>query len=163
VEEREILLEKLEKAVRDFARAVVDLPEPLFLKRIDGWTPRDVVAHLIGWNRLTVTGCEEVLRGEPPAYLDDVDEGFSHVNAAFVREHDATDRDRLLGQLRASAAETAAYARSLPRASWEASVRFRRWTISVGDCVDGLRQDYVTHRERIEAWAADRSKHGEKP
>jgi hypothetical protein len=156
VEDREILLERLDDAVGRFAGVVAGLPDPLFLTRMNGWTPRDVVAHLIGWNRMTVTGCEEILRGSPPAYLGDVDEGFRHVNAAFVREHDSRDRDRLLDEIRSSAAETAAYARSLPRASWEASVRFRRWTISVGDCVDGLRQDYVTHRERIGAWAADR-------
>jgi hypothetical protein len=149
-------IDTLESAATAFAASVDELPIPLFLARINGWSPRDIVAHLIGWNGLTVAGCEEILRGEPPAYLDDVDEGFRHVNAKLVREHGETNRARLLEAFRRTASETATYARSLGADAWRASVRFRRWTISIADCFDGLRQDYETHRQQIEAWADGR-------
>jgi hypothetical protein len=154
--EQPAAVDALENAAAALIACVEELPPPLFIAPMNGWSPHDVVAHLVGWNRLTVAGCEDVLRGEPPAYLDDVDDDFRHVNAKLVREHGETDREPLLETFRRTAAETAAYARALDADAWRANVRFRRQTISVADCFDGLRQDYETHRQRIEAWASDR-------
>ncbi len=149
-------LEDLAASVQRFAETIENLPCELLRTSMNGWSPGDVIAHLIGWNRLTITGCEEILRGDSPSYLEDVDEDFRHVNARFVRRHATKNREELLAELRASAADAAAYVRSLTPASWATSVRFRRFTISVADCIDGLQQDYETHRRRILDWSAKR-------
>jgi len=142
------------EAIDRFVATIDALPHNVFLAPMNGWAPRDVVAHLIGWNRLTVDGAREILHGRAPAYLDDVDNGFRRVNADAVRAHSSTDRDTLLDELTESAREAAAFVRALKPSSWTTSIRFREWTISVADCVDALRQDYDTHRERIAAWAS---------
>lgn len=162
MKDREEALRELARAVESFCRVVAELPEERFLTRMNGWTPRDVVAHLVGWNRMTIEGSNEILRGEAPAYLDDVDADFRHVNAASVKVHAETARDLLLSKLTDTAKEVRTFVRELDPDGWRASIRFRRWTISVADCVDGLQQDYDVHRERIEAWAAGLDRQGGK-
>lgn len=106
----------LRTSVERFADVVAGLPEPLFLRDVGGRTPRDIVAHLIGWNWNTIEGDEQHRRGEVPAYLVDPGEDFSTVNAAAMRRYASRDRDELLGQLRDSLAALEAYLGALPPA-----------------------------------------------
>jgi hypothetical protein len=46
------VLAPLEQAWGALAAAVRALPEERFLAPLRGWSARDIVAHLIGWNRL---------------------------------------------------------------------------------------------------------------
>jgi hypothetical protein len=79
-------IDHLERSVEAFAASVAALDDRLFLSKVSGWTPRDIQAHLTGWNRHIVRGAKQILRGELPFY--DVDPGpdYSKVNAALVRE-----------------------------------------------------------------------------
>ena len=52
-------LNALQEAFARFRDCVAALPGERFLERMNGWSPRDVTAHLIGWNRYTVEGCRE--------------------------------------------------------------------------------------------------------
>lgn len=54
-------IERLHEVLASFERAVLDLDEPRFLVPNGSWTPRDIVAHLIGWNRLVIEGTVEEL------------------------------------------------------------------------------------------------------
>ena len=69
--------------------------EHLFLSKVTSWTPRDIVAHLIGWNRYIVRGAREILRGRLPFYDVDPGPNYSKVNAALAREWADTDREAL--------------------------------------------------------------------
>ncbi len=40
---------RLREAVARFAESVERLPEEMFLREMDGRSPRDIVAHLIAW------------------------------------------------------------------------------------------------------------------
>ena len=64
-------IKQLDQAVSKFKTCIQDLPESKFLQPINGWTPRDVLAHLIGWNRLYITGLREIKNGEQPSYFRD--------------------------------------------------------------------------------------------
>jgi hypothetical protein len=79
-------IDQFEHCVEAFVASVTALDESLFRRDVNGWTPRDIVAHLIGWNRYKVLGAKQIMRGELPFY--DVDPGpdYSKVNAALVSE-----------------------------------------------------------------------------
>ena len=64
-------LRDLEQGLERFKVCIEALPEDLFLQPMNGWSVRDVVAHFIGWNRYTIEGCGDILRGVRPFYLDD--------------------------------------------------------------------------------------------
>ncbi len=69
----EVQKRELQEAVESFARLVGALDEKTFLGPLGRWSARDVTSHLIGWNRYTVQGARQIVRGELPFY--DVDPG----------------------------------------------------------------------------------------
>ncbi len=155
-------IDKIKHRVEAFAVSVAALDEGLFLRNVNGWTPRDIVAHLIGWNRHIMMGAEQILRGELPFY--DVDPGpdYSKVNAALVRECGDTNRSVLLERLAESAEELTAFLRAIPPDSWDRDFGVRHKgedltvestaddLVTVKSTVDDLVADYDHHREQLE-------------
>ncbi len=149
-------IDHLEHCVEAFAGSVTALDERLLLRNVNGWTARDIVAHLIGWNRHIVRGAKQILRGELPFY--DVDPGpdYSKVNAALVRECGDTDRSALLESLAASAGELTAFLRAIDLGEWDRDfgVRHEGETLTVKSTVDDLVADYDHHRGQLEEFGA---------
>lgn len=50
----EMKITKLSLSVDDFARCIDSPDEELSFKKFNGWSPRDILAHLIGWNRYII-------------------------------------------------------------------------------------------------------------
>jgi hypothetical protein len=148
----------LERAVEQFKACVETLPEDLFLETMNGWSVRDVAAHFIGWNRYTIEGCRDILRGVRPFYLDDDRNDFRNVNAASVRKYASTCRQELLDELDTSFNELKGYLLSLMPSQWceDTAVKHEWATITVENTVAGLRDDYDKHRHAIQTWMAER-------
>ena len=136
---------------RDCADAV---PNGRFLEPMNGWSPRDVTAHFIGWNRHTIEGCRDILRGVCPSYLADEPNDFGTVNRESVERYASSDRNELLEELGASFDDLKTFLLALPDSQWEKDfgVRYKGHVITVENNVEGLRMDYDRHREAIEAW-----------
>lgn len=147
----------LEEVFARFRACADALPSGRFLERMNGWSPRDVTAHFIGWNRYTIEGCREILRGVCPSYLEDESNDFSTVNRDSVERYASSDRVELLGELDASFDDLKAFLLALPDSQWgeDFGVRFKGHVITVENSVEGLRIDYDRHREAIETWLAD--------
>ncbi len=145
----------LELAVEEFARVVASLHEELFLEKLNGWSARDIVAHLVGWNRYVIEGSWQITRGEIPFYDMDPGENYSRVNAVLIRDYSSRDRQELLGELRAAARELRQFLRSLGPGKWDRDygVRHQGSTVTIKNTVDELIEDYVHHREQIKEWA----------
>ena len=90
---------RLRAAVAALAASAASLSEEGFLTRANGWSPRDIVAHLIGWNRYVIEGSRQIRRGELPFYDVDPGEDYSTVNAALVREYPSQDKQALITTL----------------------------------------------------------------
>jgi Mg2+ and Co2+ transporter CorA len=155
-------IDRFARCVRGFAASVSALDERLFLTKVNAWTPRDIVAHLIGWNRHIVRGAKQILRGELPFF--DVDPGpdYSKVNAALVRECGDTDRSVLLERLDESAGELMAFVRALAPTDWDRDFGVRHKgemlsvestsddVVTVQSTVDDLIADYDHHRGQLD-------------
>jgi hypothetical protein len=150
----EMQVSKLGLSVDNFARCVASLDEELFLKKINRWSPRDIVAHLIGWNRYIIEGSKQIKRGELPLYDIDPGENYSNVNAVLVRRYSPGSKQELLDELRASAGELKQFLQSLDHSEWDRDygVRHQGSTITIRNTVDDLISDYVHHRKQIEEW-----------
>ncbi len=146
----------LERNVRDFIRCITALPEDKFLARIDGWTPRDITAHFIGWNLYSIRGCRQLMHQELPFYLEDPGEDYSNVNAELVKKHSSTDRDELITLLRTTSEELAGFMLSIDEDDWERDwgIAWQGEPVTLRNSIEPLVQDYVDHRRQIEAWAA---------
>ena len=145
---------RLREAVARFAESVERLPEEAFLREVDGRSPRDIVAHLIGWNRYTVDARDELRRGELPACLADTGEDFAKVNARSMERYASHDRGELLGELRASAGELDRLLASLPPEELDDNhgVTWRGRPVTVAWLASAVRRDFDEHRREIEKW-----------
>ena len=147
-------IKQLDQAVSKFKTCIQDLPDSIFLQPIHGWTPRDVLAHLIGWNRLYISGITEIKTGKQPAYYSDDENDYRNVNAESVALYNQTDKGLLLDDLEDSFQALQNYLLLLDLNDWKTDfgVRFRGSTITIEDDVAELIQDYDDHREEIQAW-----------
>ncbi len=151
-------LHALRTSVTAFVQSMASLPEDLFLTKIVNWTPRDVVAHLIGWNRHAREGCDQIRAGKAPFYLSDAGDDFRGVNAASVEQYAARDKQALMRELEASFQELEQYLRGLGPGLWDADtgVRYRDRPVTIRNTIRALGRDYDRHRQRLEQWVVDR-------
>ncbi len=142
----------LDRSVKAFSQCVASLDEQRFLQKLNGWTPRDIVDHLVGWNRYVVKGGRQILRGELPFYDIDPGDNYSKVNAVLVRAHSSSSSEELLTDLRRSARELKEFLRSVDLSDWnrDHGVRHGGSTITIKNTMDELIADYDHHRKQIE-------------
>jgi hypothetical protein len=145
----------LRTAYDDFVASVLSIPEARFLASMDGWAPRDVVAHLIGWNRFMIQACASIRLGEPPAYYADAPNDYRNINAALVEHYASRSRLQLLAELAESMAGLEAYLAGLPASELASDWGVTHYTgepASVGRIVRSLAGDYEHHTRQINAW-----------
>ncbi len=149
-------LENFQRCVEAFAGTVAALDERVFLRKVTDWTVRDIVAHLVGWNRHVLRGAKQILRCELPFYDVDPGSDYSKVNAALVREYGDTDRLALLESLAASAGELTAFLRAIDPGDWDRDfgVRHKGEMLTVKSTMDDLIADYDHHRGQLEKFRA---------
>jgi hypothetical protein len=150
----ETQIAKFDQSIEDFVHCVASLNEEFFLKRSDHWSPRDVVAHLIGWNRYTIEGSNQIRRGELPFYEIDPGEDCCKVNAVLILEYSSTDRQEMLDELQVSYHELKRFIQSLDSSEWsrDYGVRLKGAIITIQNTVDELIEDYDIHTEQIKGW-----------
>ena len=145
-------LADLELAYQAFMQTAEELTPQELGKSLGGWTPRDILAHFIGWNRITLAGCAALCEGAEPFYFYDGTNDYRRVNAAFLTRFNSTERDELLAQIRTSMAALASYLWTIAEAEWELDtgvVHYRGGPATAARCVDSLIRDYQKHRDEI--------------
>jgi len=145
-------LADLELACEAFIGTAQNLSPEELMKSLGDWTPRDILAHFIGWNRITLVGCAELCEGVEPFYFYDGTNDYRKVNAAFFTRFNSTDRDVLLEQVKTTRETLVSYLWTIPENEWELDtgvVHYRGGPATVARCVDSLIRDYRKHREEI--------------
>ena len=147
-------VENLSQSVKGFVECVGSLRGEMFLRKHNGWSPRDVLAHLIGWNRYTIKGCKQIRRGDLPFYFNDPGEDYCKVNAVFVREYSSEVIGELLDELEASTNELIMFLGMVDPVDWDRDygVRYRGFNITIRNTVDALIEDYINHKQQLEEW-----------
>ncbi len=150
---------ELADAVASFARLVADLDHETFLGPLGRWSARDVVAHLIGWNRYTVRGMKQIVRGELPFYDVDPGEDYANVNRLHLRDYPSRVKDELLTELQTSARELSEALSLSGSDSWsrDYGVRHKGETVTIQSTVSDLIVDYGHHAEQIRGLLTNRS------
>ena len=134
---------------------VESLREEQFLAELGNWSPRDIVAHLIGWNHHIIEGSHQIQRGELPFYDIDPGENYSKVNEELVRKINSTNRQALIKELHSSANDLEKYLLSLDPETWakDFGVRHNESRVTIRETIEELIEDYDHHRKQIENWA----------
>ncbi len=147
----ETQIENLGEGVREIRVAAEALSEGAFLGALGNWTPRDVMAHLIGWNRYSVRGAQQLLEGKLPFYDLDPGEDYCHINARLVAEYPSENRTELLAEHEKAAHELAELLRSLSEEQWSGGtgVLLEGEELTIRQNVDWLIEDHHHHSEQI--------------
>ena len=122
---------------------------------MDNWAPRDITAHLIGWNIIIIKGCQQLINGELPFYFSDPGDDFYKINALLVQEHNTKDKKELLSQLDDSLETLRHFLTAINTIDWETDfgITYKGYTITIKNSVEALIDDYINHRQQIEKWA----------
>ena len=149
---RDKQLSDLEIAYTDFMKTLQNLSADKFLASLGDWTARDIAAHFIGWNRITLAGCSTLREGAEPFYFYDGTNDYRKVNAKFLEQFKSTDKKVLSDEIAATYDVLAAYLKTIPESEWELDtgiVHYRGDPATVARCVDSLIRDYRKHRQEI--------------
>ena len=149
---KEKQLADLETAYASFIDTLTGLASEDILKSLGDWTPRDIAAHFIGWNRITLAGCSALREGAEPFYFSDGTNDYRKVNAKFFTQFPSTDQDELLKDIASTKEALTAYLKTIPESEWELDtgvVHYRENPATVARCVDSLIRDYRKHRQEI--------------
>ena len=111
---KEKQLTDLSSAHNAFMDTLKNLPPENFLSSLGEWTPRDIAAHFIGWNRITLAGCSALREGAEPFYFYDGTNDYRKVNANFFTQFPSTDRDELSREITSTYEILIAYLRTIP-------------------------------------------------
>jgi hypothetical protein len=149
---RDKQLTDLETAYADFMETMQDISTENLLKSLGDWTPRDIAAHFIGWNRITLAGCSELREGVEPFYFYDGTNNYRKVNAKFFEQFPSTDREELLQEIAVTKDALVAYLKTFDENEWDLDtgiIHYRGGPATVARCVDSLIRDYRKHRQEI--------------
>ncbi len=145
-------IKNLNNAVDEMSNAALSLSKEIFLEKIDdSWSPRDIIAHLAGWNRYIIKGSRQLINGELPFYDIDPGENYSNINKALIREYSTVDKDEIVKTLNESAKELAQFLKSIEPDSWDKDygVRHAGEIITIRNTIDELIEDYTHHTRQL--------------
>ena len=145
-------LADLETAYTAFMETMQNLSAEDFLKPLGDWNSRDIAAHFIGWNRITLAGCSALREGAEPFYFYDGTNDYRKVNGKFIVQFPSIDRIELMDEISSTYDVLVAYLRSIPESEWELDtgiVHYRGNPATIARCVDSLIRDYGKHRQEI--------------
>ena len=145
----------LKNAYQDFLGVILSLPDEQFLSSMNGWSPKDVVAHLIGWNKLMIEASLSILAGKSPAYYDDAPNDYSNINSDFTARYSSGSKQELLAELKSSLEGFEAFILNLPDGELLAHHGVRHYSGSpatVSKIIASLAGDYQYHAQQVREW-----------
>lgn len=153
------VMHPLKHAYQDFTELILSLSDELFLSLMDGWTPRDVIAHLIGWHSFMTEASSSILVGQPPSYYADAPSDYSHINAGFTAQYSSCSKQELLAELKSSLEGLEAYVLALSPEELVADhgvCHYRGNPATISKLLESLAGDYRYHTNQIREWLGNR-------
>lgn len=145
----------LKQAYQDLTNLILSLSDGQFLSSMNGWSPRDVAAHLIGWNSLMVEASLSILAGKSPTYYDDARNDYSNINSGFTTKYPSQSKQELLAELQSSIEKLEAFINALPAEELAADhgvIHYSGSPATVTRIVNSLAGDYRYHTQQIMEW-----------
>ena len=149
---RDKQLTNLDIAYVAFMEILQTLSSEDFLKPLGDWNSRDIAAHFIGWNRITLAGCSDLREGAEPFYFYDGTNDYRKINARFLKQFPSTDKNELMREIASTKEALIAYLKTIPESEWELDTgvaHYRKDPATIARCVDSLLRDYRKHRQEI--------------
>ena len=144
----------LRQVVRDMRKIIHKIPPESCLVSMGEWSPRDILAHLIGWNRYTITACRKIRMGELPSKLAGNESDYSIVDPESVKLYDTTDCEMLLDEIETSYQSLENFLLFMKPEDWDKDfgVRAGEESVTIENVVRALIKNYEFHYKQLDAW-----------
>lgn len=115
------------------------------------WSIKDLLAHLIGWDRTNRDAVKSVLEGQLPAFYNHHDRDWRTYNAMLVREYKRDSFKELLTLLKQSQEQLLEFLNTIPPETFnkDFGVRFRGYKVTVQRLLEAETEDEQTHLQQI--------------
>ncbi len=122
---------------------------------LGSWSPRDLLAHLAGWDDTNLRAVKEILAGKLPSFYAHHDPDWATYNARLVAEYGRQDFEELLALLRETHGRLLGFLEDLPAGEFwqDRGIRVRGWRVTIGRLLEVEREDEEEHFAQLERFA----------
>lgn len=115
------------------------------------WSIKDLLAHLIGWDRTNRDAVKSVLEGQLPVFYNHHDRDWQTYNAMLVREYKRDSFKELLTLLKQSQEQLLEFLNTIPPETFnkDFGVRFRGYKVTIQRLLEAETEDEQTHLQQI--------------
>ncbi len=116
------------------------------------WSPRHILAHLIGWDWTNLQAVSELRRHKVPSFYKYHDKDWASYNSKLVPRHNRGSFHQLLTSAQKSHARLLAKLRTVPAEDIveDRGIRFRGWTVTIERLLEAEAEDERTHNRQLQ-------------
>jgi len=119
---------------------------------LGGWSVKDLIAHLVGWDFTNLAAAKDIQAGKLPEFYSHHDKGLKTYNASLVAKYNRDDFNELLALARDSHGQLITYLENLPAEAFEKDfgVRAGRYKITIARLLQAEWKDEQEHLKQIQ-------------
>jgi hypothetical protein len=119
------------------------------------WSPKDLMAHLIGWDNTYLAALQDLRAGDLPSFYAMYDKDWRSYNRELVREYGSKDWGALMAAARLSHSQLVEYIKTIPGGEFnqDFGVRFRWTPVTIARLLGAQIDDEREHLRQIKEWA----------
>jgi hypothetical protein len=119
------------------------------------WSPADLLAHLVGWDRANMEATQELLEGRLPGFYAYIDRDWRSFNTLLVMRHRKDDYDQLISDVEQSHRELVDLLVGIPASEIvkDRGVRFRGWKVTIERLMKAEASDERKHARQLSEFA----------
>ncbi len=147
-----VQLDAIRTGILDFALALPrEKQDRVFLGE---WTPRDLIAHLAGWDIALLAAAQDILVGQLPGFYHLRDEDWKTINSQFVKQYNQGTWAELLKKVEGSHGELLAFLDTLPQEEFTENhgVTYDGSPVTIGRLMAGEIKDEKEHYDQLAVW-----------
>jgi hypothetical protein len=115
------------------------------------WSVKDLLAHLIGWDRTNLDAAKSTLKGQLSAFYEHRDPDWGRYNAMLVRKYKKGSMQELLAAVKDSQGRLVKFLQTIPPEQFnkDFGIRFRGYKVTIQRLLEAEAKDEQTHLRQM--------------
>jgi hypothetical protein len=115
------------------------------------WSIKDLVAHLIGWDKTNLAATKSVLAGQVPGFYEHRDPDWRTYNAILVKKNKKNSSPELITTAKDSQQRLIKFLQTIPPENFNKNfgVRFHGYKVTIQRLLEAEAEDEQTHLQQI--------------
>ena len=142
------LIEARQKVLKEVSKLSEAEQDQVFLGI---WSIKDLVAHLIGWDKTNLQAVKSVLNGQVPSFYEHRDPDWRTYNAMLVKKYMKGSTQELIATAKRSQERLLQLLQTIPpeHLNEDFGVRFRGYKVTIQRLLEAETEDEQIHYKQI--------------